>query len=62
MSCSFSVQDGLHGVLDDEQIERLLVADDDLQRVARGLIDAALDAGSRDNVTALVVRCDGAPA
>lgn len=54
--------DGLHGVLDDEQIERLLVADDDLQRVARGLIDAALDAGSRDNVTVLVVRCDGAPA
>lgn len=54
--------DGVHGVLDDARIQQLLTSTDDLRIVALGLVDAALDAGSRDNMTVLVVQCDGAPA
>jgi serine/threonine protein phosphatase PrpC len=52
--------DGLHSALDDDDIARLLDAPGDLEAIARGLIEAALDAGSRDNVTALLVPCGGA--
>jgi len=49
--------DGLHGSVKDEQIQQMMGETDDLQVVARKLIDTALDQGSRDNVTALLVRC-----
>ena len=45
--------------LDDESIGRILGATDDLAATAQALIDAALNGGSRDNVTAVVVRVDG---
>jgi protein phosphatase len=49
--------DGLHGVLDTGGLQRLLqAAGSDVERAARSLVDAAMDAGSRDNVTALVMR------
>lgn len=51
--------DGLHGTLNDEAIERVLAEQEDVAAAAQALVDAALDGGSRDNVTALVVRCDG---
>ena len=48
--------DGVHGVLDDEWITRLLRRTDDLRETAIGLVDAALSRGSRDNCTAVVAR------
>jgi protein phosphatase len=47
--------DGVHGILDDEWITRLLRTDD-LRQAAVGLVDAALSRGSRDNCTAVVAR------
>ena len=54
--------DGLHNALDDESIARLLNAAGDLDAIAEGLVGAALEAGSRDNVTVLLVPCAGATA
>ena len=48
--------DGLHGVLDDEALKTILEEQPDVERAARELVDSAIDRGSRDNVTALVVR------
>lgn len=48
--------DGLHGVLDAAAIQSVLAAHPDVQAAARALVTGAMDAGSRDNVTALVVR------
>ena len=52
--------DGLHGVLDDTTLEEIASTDGDVELTTRKLVDAALDGGSRDNVTALVFRFDGA--
>jgi PPM family protein phosphatase len=52
--------DGLHGVLDADSLKGLLEKNSDVEATARGLIDAALDGGGRDNVTALVVRYEDA--
>jgi PPM family protein phosphatase len=51
--------DGLHGTLDDPTIAEILGESDDLEDTARRLVNAALDQGSRDNVTVLLVRCPG---
>jgi protein phosphatase len=51
--------DGLHGVLDAPAIQSLVSAHPDVERAARALVEAALDQGSRDNVTALLVRFEG---
>lgn len=48
--------DGVHGVLDEARITALLQSHDDVTAAAQAIIDAALEQGSRDNVTALVVR------
>jgi PPM family protein phosphatase len=48
--------DGLHGVLDSSAIKQILAREPEVEQAARTLVDAALDGGSRDNVTALVVR------
>jgi serine/threonine protein phosphatase PrpC len=48
--------DGLHGVLDAAALTELLSGTSDVEAAARGLVDAAMEHGSRDNVTALVVR------
>jgi PPM family protein phosphatase len=48
--------DGVHGVIDDGQLERLMVDGDDLQAIAANVIAAALARGSRDNCTAIVAR------
>jgi protein phosphatase len=48
--------DGLHGVLSPAAILQVLKSTPSLDDVPRRLIDTALDHGSRDNVTALVVR------
>jgi protein phosphatase len=51
--------DGLHGVLDSDTIQGILTKHVDVNAASRALIDAALDGGGRDNVTALVVVYEG---
>jgi serine/threonine protein phosphatase PrpC len=46
--------DGVHGVLDDEEIQRMLAGGGDPAAVAASLVRAALASGSRDNCTAIV--------
>ena len=50
--------DGLHGSLGPEALQSILDQEPDVQAAAHRLVVSALDAGSRDNVTALVVRID----
>jgi len=48
--------DGLHGVADDGVLEQVLRDETSPQAAAARLVQIALDRGTRDNVTALVVR------
>lgn len=48
--------DGLHNVMDGESIRQTVAAAGDVDRAARQLVGTAMERGSRDNVTALVVR------
>jgi serine/threonine protein phosphatase PrpC len=48
--------DGVHGVLDDEAIEHLLLDGRNEHETAGKLVAAALARGSHDNCTALVAR------
>ncbi|MGE3844597.1 MAG: PP2C family serine/threonine-protein phosphatase [Vicinamibacterales bacterium] len=52
MLCS----DGVHGVVSPDTIRDILTSTTDLEAASRRLIEAAMDKGSRDNVTAVVVR------
>jgi protein phosphatase len=47
--------DGVHGVLDDKELESLLHGAN-LEQMARRIVLAAMDAGSTDNCTAIVAR------
>jgi serine/threonine protein kinase/serine/threonine protein phosphatase PrpC len=47
--------DGVHGVLADHRLQLLLSERTSPEESARALVDAALDAGSTDNMTALVL-------
>jgi PPM family protein phosphatase len=53
--------DGLHGMVNGDGIERILRAGGSLDAMARALVQAALDGGGHDNVTAVLVRDNGAP-
>jgi serine/threonine protein phosphatase PrpC len=48
--------DGLHGAVADTTLRDVLGRDDDLQNLSRALIATALEQGTRDNVTALLIR------
>ena len=48
--------DGVHGELDDDRIEQLMLDSGDLKAAAAGLVAAALARGSGDNCTAIVAR------
>jgi len=48
--------DGVHGVVDDERLEQLLLEGKDVRGMAGNLVAAALARGSHDNCTALVAR------
>ncbi len=53
MLCS----DGLHGMVSDDDIARLLVSSlDSLEAATARLVDAANEAGGRDNVTVVLLR------
>lgn len=54
--------DGLHGSVDDTTLAQIATNQRDIQLATRQMVDVALERGSRDNVTALLVRVDGAPA
>jgi PPM family protein phosphatase len=49
--------DGLHGPVSDEQIAEILRKNPDAEDACEALIDATLDRGARDNVTAVVAVC-----
>ena len=51
--------DGLHGSVPHETLQGVMASNQDLPVLARSLISTALELGSRDNITALVVRCSG---
>ena len=51
--------DGLHGSVPHDTLRDVLISSQDLPAVAQSLITTALEHGSRDNITALVVRCTG---
>jgi protein phosphatase len=48
--------DGLYGALLTDRLTEILLATPDVEAAARALVDAAVRGGSRDNVTAVVVR------
>jgi len=48
--------DGVHNVVDSDTLATLLSADGDLQAICDSVVAAALERGSRDNVTALIVQ------
>lgn len=50
--------DGLTGMVPDPQLGALLQAHPDPREACDRLVDAANDAGGRDNVTAIVARCE----
>lgn len=50
--------DGLNGMLEDEDLERLAMRSRDPHAVVAWMIDAANQAGGMDNVTALIARLD----
>lgn len=52
--CSDGVTDGI----DDAKIKNLLATSGDPQHIAQSLVDAALQGGSRDNITGIVVIVD----
>ncbi len=47
--------DGLHGMIPDRDITRILTADWDINARCDSLVEAALDAGGKDNVTVLIL-------
>jgi protein phosphatase len=50
--------DGLHGMVHDEEIARILQSSPpSLEEVSARLVDAANEAGGRDNVTVVLLRC-----
>lgn len=48
--------DGVHSVLDERRLERLMIEGDDTKEIARNVISSALLSGSRDNCTVIVAR------
>ena len=51
--------DGLSDMLDDASIGQLLLAHDSLAPACQALIDAANDAGGKDNISVVLVRASG---
>jgi serine/threonine protein phosphatase PrpC len=51
--------DGLHGSVPHETLRDLMASNQEVPALVQALIATALEHGSRDNITALVVRCSG---
>ena len=54
--------DGVHGTFADRRLQPLLVQHASPEECAQAIVQAALDAGSQDNITALVMDVIGLPA
>lgn len=52
--------DGLHDLVPEDALRKEMAARTPLDNIARCLVDRALEAGGRDNITALLLRYDGA--
>lgn len=52
--CTDGVTDGI----DDETVQKLLLSSDDPSEVARSIVDGALEGGSRDNISCVVLIVD----
>jgi PPM family protein phosphatase len=48
--------DGMHGALSDDAMRAVLDAEPDLRQAAKRLVQAALDGGSRDNVSVVLAK------
>jgi protein phosphatase len=57
--CLLLCSDGLSDMVDDEQIAAVLRAHDSLPEAAQALVDAANEAGGRDNISVILVRAQG---
>jgi protein phosphatase len=53
--------DGLYGMMTEERLEQILREGGPLEALAKKLIQAALDGGGHDNITALLIRETGEP-
>lgn len=53
--------DGVHDHVRDKAVAEMLLSGSDLDKTARAIAEAALAAGSRDNVTVQIVRIDALP-
>jgi len=47
--------DGLHGEINNEALASTLISDSDIKSKALSLVDAALDAGGKDNITVIII-------
>ena len=54
--------DGVHSFLSNKQLKTLLEDSQNLEATARKIVQAALDAGSDDNVSCLLARVESLPA
>jgi protein phosphatase len=52
--------DGLTGMLEDEQLNAIIAAEEDPQHMVDRMINEANRRGGLDNITAIVIRIDGA--
>ncbi|WP_309637818.1 Stp1/IreP family PP2C-type Ser/Thr phosphatase [Methylibium sp.] len=59
--CILMCSDGLSDMIDDDQIASLLREHDSLPEAAQALVEAANDAGGRDNISIILVRALGTP-
>jgi serine/threonine protein phosphatase PrpC len=48
--------DGLHDMLSDEEIAGILKSNDNVDKIAVSLVDAAIEAGGKDNTSVVVLR------
>ncbi len=51
--------DGVHGAMADERLRQVLSQAGPAEQIAQAVVAAAIEHGSRDNVTAVVVQCLG---
>lgn len=51
--------DGLHCMIQDDEIARILGADSNLVEMGKTLLEATLEAGGADNIAVVLVQCSG---
>lgn len=50
--------DGLHGLVDDEEIEAIVAAHEELREACAALVEAANGNGGKDNITVVLIRIE----